>query len=166
MKQWKTLRHGALLALGLVASSGVLATTLTHMHVDDMSGAADTVIVGKVQSQETVRANNAINTVLTVAVEDTITGQAGSTVEVLVPGGNVVSGGFRIGEVNAGVGVYGIDSELVMFLTPADAAGQRQIVGYSQGQFNVNSGMVSIPELGAPLTLDQFKARIRANATR
>ena len=65
------------LAVGLTVTGGALATSLTHMHVDDMSRAADTVIVGTVESQETVRDGNAINTLITFTVEDAITGQPG-----------------------------------------------------------------------------------------
>ena len=165
MKHWKTWRLGATLAVGLAVSGGASATTLTHMHVDDMSGAADTVIVGTVESQQTLRDGNAINTLVTFAVEDAITGQPGSTVEVLVPGGNTVSNGIRVGEVNAGVGVYGIDSESVLFLTAPNAEGQRTVLGFSQGQFAVINGMVAVADLGGAISLDEFKSRIRANAT-
>ena len=169
MNQRKSWRRGAALTLGLAfglaVSSGALATTLEHVHVDDLSSDADTVIVGTVRSQEAIRTDGAINTLLTVRVKDAITGQPGSTVEVLVPGGSIVSNGFRVGEINAGIGVYGIDSEMVLFLTSADADGQRRIMGFSQGQFAVSGGQVSVPDLGGAVSLQQFKARIRANAT-
>ena len=165
MKQWKTWRHGALLAVGLTVSGGVAATTLKHMHVDEMSGAADAVIVGTVQSQEVVRDGNAINTLITFSVNDAITGQPGQSVDVLVPGGSMVSNGIRVGEVNAGVGFFAGNTENVLFLSEPNANGQRAILGYSQGQFAVVDGMVAVGDLGRAITLDEFKTRIRANAT-
>ncbi len=165
MKQWKPWRLGATLAVGLTVTGGALATSLTHMHVDDMSGAADTVIVGTVESQETVRDGNAINTIITFTVEDAITGQPGSSVEVLVPGGSIASSGIRVGEVNAGVGMYGVGSESVMFLSAPNADGQRSVLGFSQGQFAVVNGMVAVADLNTTISLEDFKTRIRANAT-
>ncbi len=166
MKPRNLWRRGAVIALSLLASGAAFATTLTAMDLDEMSRAADTVVVGSVRSQQTVRDGNAINTVLNVGVTDAITGQPGATVQVVVPGGSIESNGFRVGEVNAGITAYGFGSQVVFFLTAADAAGQRRIVGYSQGQFNVTGGKVMSQDMGGAVTLDQFKARIRANATR
>ena len=156
---------GLLMALGLLSAGTAQATTLTAISLDEMSASADAVILGKVSNQEAVRIGNAINTVVTFDVMDSVVGNPGSSVSVLVPGGSIESAGFRIGETNASAPVFIPGGDAVLFLTDSDSEGYRQIVGYSQGRLSINEGMVRVPELNSSMTLEQFKARVQTHAT-
>ena len=153
---------GTLLAIGLATAGTAGATTLIPMSVDDMATTADTVVIATVSDQQVVRDAGAVNTLVTLTVEETVTGNPGDSVTVRVPGGSFESNGIAVGEVNAGAPIFAMDQEVALFLSPADGAGARQILGYSQGQFNVNEGMVRVPEFGAPVSLERFTTRIQA----
>jgi len=164
MSDPKSRGLGLLLAAGLAVVGTAQATTLTKMHVDDMAVTADTVIVGQLAGQETIHDGGAISRLLTFTVEEAVTGKPGERVMVTLPGGSIETAGIRVGEVNAGVPVFTLDSSSVLFLTETDADGHRQILGFSQGSFAISNGEVQVSDLGATLSLADFKARIKAHA--
>jgi hypothetical protein len=88
-------------------------------------------------------------TLVTVAVEQTLKGDASESVIVALPGGIDANRRIPIAMTYPGGPQIGHGEEAVLFLTPADdeVPGARAITGFSQGKFVIESGPPPDPSL-------------------
>ncbi len=138
------------LALGLLlVGASAHATTLIKADLPRMVQASDQIVVGTIVGTESVWVGRALFTRYTVAVEETLHGDAAARVSVLVPGGIDRSRRLPIGMAVAGAPTFMANERAVLLLSrilqPTGAA-DFQIVGFNQGRFTVVGGRVA----GAP----------------
>jgi hypothetical protein len=138
------LRRLFLTSVLLIAT--VSATTLERLSVDSMVEKSTSIVRGKVVSSEGEFRNGLIFTKYMIQVDESWKGNPGRLIEVFVPGG--VANGLR--QTITGAPALEQGEEFVLFLW-AGASGRRQIIGLSQGMFNVvkEDGAVLLERPGA-----------------
>jgi hypothetical protein len=133
--------------LSVLLIATVSATTLERLSVDSMVEKSHSIVRGKVISSEGEFRNGLIFTKYLVQVDESWKGNPGRIVEVFVPGG--VANGLR--QTIPGAPALERGDEFVLFLW-AGASGRQQIIGLSQGMFNVvkdEDGAVLLERPGA-----------------
>jgi hypothetical protein len=167
----------ATLLLGLPAA----ATTMLKMDLTGLAQTADTVVRGTVRRMESRWSGDRRRIVTDVEIEvaETLKGEAGSTVLIVQPGGQVGD----IGQNVHGMASFTQGEEVVVFLDRKGPSSFR-VTGLAQGKYQVRRSadtrsVLAVPEnLGdallvdptthkptsseqRTLTLDQLKAAIR-----
>ncbi|WP_321474846.1 hypothetical protein [uncultured Paludibaculum sp.] len=119
--------------LALVLATGLGATTLERLTVDQMVEKSTSIIRGKIVSSSPVQRGSLIYTVYRMQVAEWVKGGTGSTTaEVYVPGGTV--NGRR--QSIAGAPSLNIGGDYVVFVW-ASRSGTPHIIGLSQGVLGV-----------------------------
>lgn len=121
------------LAVVAAFSATVSATTLERLSMDSMAGQAHIVVRATVTSGGAEYVGGSVSTRYQLNVLEVWKGAAGSQLDVYVPGGR--AGGFR--ELVPGAPVLNVGAEYVVFLW-VGKSGRAQIMGLSQGLFNVS----------------------------
>ena len=148
----------------LLFSNLVGATTLEQMTLSDLTQQSEKIVIGTVIAQESHWKNGGVETLVEVAVTDTLKGSESTSVRVAVAGGSapIASNGIAVAEISADSPVFIQDSEVVLFLTGSSDV--MQIVGYSQGFMPVldqaAGKAVSLPNTTGPMPLEAFKDRV------
>ncbi|BDC51500.1 hypothetical protein F183_A38160 [Bryobacterales bacterium F-183] len=159
----RLFRQLATLAL-CAASAVVQATTLERLTVEQMIEKSSAIVRGRVTGHAGELRNGVIYTRYSVQVEESWKGSASGMVEVFVPGG--VANGLR--QTIPGAPALETGDECVVFLW-AGASGRNQIIGLSQGLFNVvrdADGSVQLERPGAKeMMLDPQTGRPVKDAT-
>ena len=120
----------------LVAPSG--ATTALHLSTEDMVDVAEVIVTGRAGTSETVWVDRTLVTVVTVEVDEVLKGDAGSTVQVILPGGVDANRPVPVGVTYAGAPTLARDESVVLFLTGQELLPQGyQIAGFSQGKLEI-----------------------------
>jgi len=135
------------LSTAVILSMTVSATTLERLTVDVMVEKSTSIVRGKVISSQGENRNGLIFTKYFVEIDESWKGNPGQVIEVFVPGG--VANGLR--QTIPGAPALEQGEECVLFLW-AGASGRSQIIGLSQGLFNVNrdaEGQVFLERPGA-----------------
>lgn len=142
----KRMLECCVLGLWLLATVGASASTIQSQTDEELADTADTIVVGTCIAGESVWVGKNIYTKVTLAVEDTVKGNAVQQVVVMVPGG--------VGEVTGDLGTLPVvqkvegaptfyDGEKVfVFLEDASSLGNfgpssYQVSGFSQGKLAV-----------------------------
>lgn len=120
------------IAIAVAVATTVSATTLERLSVDTMVEKSTSIVRGKVVSIQGENRNGLIFTKYLVEVTESWKGSQERLVEVYVPGG--VANGLR--QTIPGAPSLEQGDECVLFLW-ASGSGRRQIIGLSQGLFNV-----------------------------
>lgn len=162
------MRHGIGKFLCLPASVAVLALSAPVLAVgqshasktEDLVKRSDVIVVGKVgkRTSEWTENKRMIVTRIEITVDEVIKGQSqGSTITVVVPGGEVDG----VGEWYSHTPRFAEEEELVLFAEQA-GAGRLRVTGGEEGKIAVMkdevTGQRTIPNLG---TLEQLTAEIR-----
>ncbi len=124
---------GLLLGSALFASSALATTYAEHLDLPTLDARAETIVRGKVIGlrAETAGKRGLIQTIVTLEVAETYRGRAGSTLEVVAPGGTLEGVHLDV----AGAPRFEKGQEVVVFLKG------RTIVGFGQGAFLVEGGI-------------------------
>ena len=144
------------------------ATTVERLNLDGLVKKANKIVLGKVRSSRTYWSDNGklILTSHTIQVEETIKGEASSTVEVTTIGGKVGNHMLHV----SGMPSFARDESTIVFVENSGA--YSTVVGMGQGKFTVTDGQVSnnVSELEFPdggsatptkMPLSTFKSRIK-----
>ncbi|MCC6537526.1 MAG: hypothetical protein IT162_08260 [Bryobacterales bacterium] len=121
-----------ILAWALLATGSVFATTLEKLTLDDMVLKSTEIVRGRVVDISTVRQGPLIVTQIRAVVTERWKGPQASVVEVYLHGGTFQ--GLR--QTFSGTPELASGAEYVFFLW-AGKSGRRQIIGLSQGLFDI-----------------------------
>lgn len=122
----------------MLASSPVVSPNATAqekmMTTDGLAKQADVVVLGKVAAMKSEwnRDKTRIYTRVTISVDEPLKGSSGSSIEVLVPGGEI----GRVGELYTHMPKFKKDEDVVVF-AEKDRNGRYRVVGGSEGKFKV-----------------------------
>jgi hypothetical protein len=163
----KTITLSALCVLSIL-SSGLRATTVQRLGLDELVKAAHTIVVGKVTGSRTYWSPDKkfILTDYTIEVDESIKGQASRTIAVTTIGGKIDDVELYV----SGMPSFQKGENAVLFIEQSGA--YQTVVGLGQGKFTVTNGEVanSVGDLsfpdgrpGSPLKmpLQTFKTQIR-----
>lgn len=126
----KYLLGGVVAALCLPLAS----TTLQQLTLNDIARKSTSIVRGRLQPSYTALRGSIIYTHYTIQVEDSWKGIPGNTIDVAVPGGTV--NGIR--QTYSGAPALSNTQDYIIFLWTSPS-GLTQIIGLSQGLFNVNT---------------------------
>jgi hypothetical protein len=160
----------------LLAAMTVGATTLEQLTVADMIDQSTAIVRAKVQGTFAANRNGTIYTYYHLQVTENLKSTTPGTLDVAVPGGSL----GRVSQSVAGAPELKVGGEYVLFLWTSKS-GLTQIIGLSQGAFNVLSDATGKLILGRPaiaermldasghevtdkgtsLTLDDLRNRVR-----
>ncbi len=153
----KTAVYTMILVPALVPfSSGQTSQRSTYA----LAREADVVAVGKVTATkgEWDRARSRIVTRVTVAVGEYLKGGAGNVLTVTTLGGEVDG----VGEWYSHTARFAADEDVVVFAR-RDAEGDFRIRGGQEGKISITKDEVTgRTRVGGQMTLDEFRARIKA----
>ena len=121
------------------------ATTLSQLTVADMIEQSTAIVRAKVQGSFAVNRNGTIYTYYHLAVTENLKSTTPSTLDVAVPGGSL----GRVSQSVAGAPELKTGSEYVLFLWTSKS-GLTQIIGLSQGAFDVRSNAAGQLVLARP----------------
>jgi hypothetical protein len=168
----KTKHRVSLLAAGLFAfaATSASATTMLQMSFEDLVADSALVVVGEAVSSRVVdSAADGLMTITTFRVSDAVVGSAGSTVDVVTPGGIFKSGKFLLRQSSADTPLFAIGSEQMLFLGDGPAEGMA-VVGVNQGAAAVFKGKggrsVILPGAEGAETVGDAMKRVRAAAAK
>lgn len=118
----------------LLSLCGVLqATTLVRFDLEGLTRTADRVLVGTCKESHIELIGGQPYTRLTFEVGEVVKGQAGTSLEVCLPGGEYRGQRLHL----AGMPQFAPGEEVVLFLTEPDRLGHPWPVGLGQGKFRV-----------------------------
>jgi hypothetical protein len=139
----------------LLAAAGLQAATLEKLSFEDLVGKSTAIVRARVTSTYAAARGSLIYTHYRVQVLDRWKGAASSEVDLALPGGT--AGGMR--QHFAGVPALTVGTEYVLFLWTGPRSGVTQIMGLTQGLFNVktdaNGNILAYRPASADLMLDQ-----------
>jgi hypothetical protein len=150
-------RHFMLLLLLSFCMSGSLqSATLERLSLDDMIRKSTAIVRGKVAGISTETAGPVIYTHYQVQVSERFKGNAGSAVDVAVPGGT--ANGVR--QTFDGAPILNTGDDFVFFLYTG-RAGRTTIIGLTQGLFSLSKDAdpVSTRAASHELMLDRKSGR-------
>jgi hypothetical protein len=136
MKQ--AAKTALLLLVAALAVPGLWATTAVEHSETDLIQAAEVIVLGRVVDQESRWLDRDLVTVVTVQVSEVLKGEAGSTVQVVVPGGVDTNRPFPIAMTYPAAPELLDQENVLLFLTAEGrVANGYGIVGFSQGKYTV-----------------------------
>jgi hypothetical protein len=157
----------------LLLGSALQATTLVRYDLEGLTHTADRVLVGTCVESHAELIGGQPYTRLVFVVGETVKGQASTSLEVCLPGGEYQGQRLYL----AGMPRFAPGEEVVLFLTGPDRLGHPWPVGLGQGKFRVQRNPAAKPRVfqdtgeaqlyGAPgasldgMELDQFLAKVR-----
>ena len=124
------------------------------MDVDALSDQAAQVVVGEVRATRAVAGGPGIETVAEIRVTETLLGAPSPVVTVRIPGGELDGVVLTV----PGAPRLTVGEQVVLFMDDND-----QIVGFNQGAFHTQGGMVwsMNPEIGLVLPMDELRSTLR-----
>src|SRR5579864_6564844 len=126
------LRVGLKIAVLLCAAKSAHATTLARLSLDQLAGAADAVARVQCTGTESRWENDAIWTVTTFSVVETLKGSLPPQISVRLPGG-------RVGHLTAavdGTPTFNVTDEAIVFLEKSQAGGF-SVAAWVEGTFRI-----------------------------
>jgi hypothetical protein len=139
------LRHVLRPAIALVFAGGLSAATLEYLSLEQMARKSTLIVRGRVSSTATLQRGSVLYTLSQVEVLERWKGGPLSRVAVAVPGG--VSAGVR--QTFSGAPKLVEGREYLFFLW-AGRSGLNQVMGLSQGVFDIERGTQGAYALRAP----------------
>lgn len=135
------MRRAGMIALALLAAlaaSPLRATTALERSTNDMIQEAQLILTGRCTHVESRWVGRNLVTLATIAVSETLKGQAGSEVTVVIPGGVDSKRPIPVAVTFPAAPTIQLQENVLLFLTPENqVAGGYAIVGFSQGKFTV-----------------------------
>jgi hypothetical protein len=136
MQQWVRVLLVAVFAV--IISAPASATTAIRLSNDAMTNAADVIVIGTAIDVQTVWEGRTLVTVVTLKVNESLKGAAGSTISIALPGGIDANRAFPVAMTYAGAPSIGIGEEVFVFLaSDEDVQSGLTVVGFSQGKFSI-----------------------------
>jgi len=135
------MRRAGMIALALLAAlaaSPLRATTALERSTNEMIQEAQLILTGRCTHVESRWVGRDLVTLATIAVSESLKGQAGSEVTVVIPGGVDSRRAIPIAMTFPAAPSIQLRENVLLFLTPEDqVAGGFAIVGFSQGKFTL-----------------------------
>lgn len=135
------MRRAGMIALALLAAlaaSPLRATTALERSTNDMIQEAQLILTGRCTHVESRWVGRDLVTLATIAVSESLKGQAGSEVTVVIPGGVDSKRPIPIAMTFPAAPTIQLKEDVLLFLTPEEqVAGGFAIVGFSQGKLTV-----------------------------
>ena len=128
----RPLTPAVLVLAGALAAGPGQSATLQRLSMDEMIQKSTEIVRGRVMTLGVATKGSILYTLARVEVLERWKGAATQTIEVWIPGGR--SGNLR--QTFSGAPALAVGSEYVLFLW-AGASGNRQVIGFSQGAFDV-----------------------------
>lgn len=128
----RSLTPAVIVLAGALAAGPGQPATLERLSMDDMIQKSTEIVRGRVMTLGVSTKGSILYTLARVEVLERWKGSSAQTVEVWIPGGR--SGNLR--QTFSGAPALAVGSEYVLFLW-AGASGNRQVIGFSQGAFDV-----------------------------
>ena len=126
------------LVVGVFTVSSAHGTTLRALSNKEMAQSAAVIATGKCIGLRSAWQGRTLVTIATIAVSDTIKGEAAATLTVTLPGGIDVQRRFPIASTYAGAPQIAMQEEVFLFLARRPAfAGEHTVLGFSQGKFSI-----------------------------
>ena len=148
------MRARIIFAALLLLVSSAWATTLEQLSVDQMIQQSTAIVRAKVTGSYAASRNGSIYTFYRLQVTENLKSTTAPSVEVAVPGG--VLG--KVMQSVAGAPSLNVGSDYVLFLWTS-RSGLTQVIGLSQGAFDVKSGTGANPVLSrAPASAQMLNA--------
>lgn len=138
-----------LASVALLAPAG--ATTLLKMSMNDLIAQSTSIVRAKITGSRTSAVGKDIFTYYQVQVSDTLKKGAILPAEFAVPGG--VYGNLR--QIAVGSPVFAEGQEYVLFLWTS-RSGMTQIIGLTQGMFNLTQDASGAAVLNRPVIADEM----------
>lgn len=138
-----------LASVALLAPAG--ATTLLKMSMNDLILQSTSIVRAKITGSRTAAVGKDIYTYYQLQVSDTLKKGAILPVEFAVPGG--VYGNIR--QIGIGSPVFAQGQEYVLFLWTS-RSGMTQVIGLTQGMFNLTQDPSGATVLNRPAIADQM----------
>jgi hypothetical protein len=146
----------AVVALGL--ASPAAATTAQRLSREALTRTAEVIVVGRAVDQRSRWLGRNLVTLVTIAVDETLKGEAGDRLTVVLPGGVDASRRIPVAMSWPAAPVIRTHEEVILFLVRSDEIeGAFAVVGFSQGKFSivgVGAGRRVSRDLGALLLVD------------
>ena len=150
-----------LAVLGLCALPSLSGAQELAITTDALTRQADLIVVGKVSGLKAGWASDRsrILTTVTLAVDQTLKGKAGSGfVTIVVPGGEVDG----VGELYSHTARFSKDEDVVVFAAK-DKKGDFRVTGGSEGKVSIRRDEISgRPRISDGMNLDDFTNRIKS----
>ena len=136
----KWIRVCALAALVTALAAPAFATTAVRLSNDAMAANADVIAIGTAIDIQTVWEGRTLVTVVTLKVNESLKGDAASTLSIALPGGIDATRRLPVAMTYAGAPTIGLGEEVFVFLTrDADIQSGLTVVGFAQGKFSIVS---------------------------
>jgi len=145
------MRPSSIHFAALLLSGALSATTLERLSMTDMADKSQVVVRATVLNGGPEYSGGVVRTHYQLSISEIWKGEVGTQIDVYVPGGR--AGGVR--ELVPGAPVLEIGKEYVVFLW-IGPSGRPQVIGLSQGLFNVvkdASGRTLLERPGAKETM-------------
>lgn len=121
-------------SLALLATPPAFATSVLRMNLAELTEKAEVIVHARcVRKQARRSPHGEIVTDITLEVFEGVKGEVGRTFEFTVYGGVLPERGSAI----AGAPTYKTGEELLVFLGPVNARGQRMVIGLAQGKYTI-----------------------------
>jgi hypothetical protein len=134
----KWIRVCALAAFITALAAPAFATTALRLSNDAMAASADVIAIGTAIDVQTVWEGRTLVTVVTLKVNESLKGDAGSTVSIALPGGIDANRRVPVAMTYAGAPSIGVGEEVFVFLSrDADIQSGLTVVGFAQGKFSI-----------------------------
>jgi hypothetical protein len=135
------MRRAGMIALTLLAALAappLRATTALERSTNDMIQEAQLILTGRCTHVESRWVGRDLVTLATIAVSESLKGQAGSAVTVVIPGGVDSKRPIPIAMTFPAAPTIQLKEDVLLFLTPEDqVAGGFAIIGFSQGKLTL-----------------------------
>jgi hypothetical protein len=134
-----TTRIFLFIMLAFFLSNSGHATTVERLNLDTLVKKSNRIVIGKVRRSRTYWSSNGklILTNYTIDVQETMKGQAASTIELTTIGGQIGDLTLHV----AGMPVFATDENAVVFVESTGT--YSTVVGLAQGKFAISNGEVS-----------------------
>lgn len=132
------LRLTAPLVLSCAFASTAQATTLVKLSTEQMTARASDIVVGTCTGARSVWVGRTLVTLATVSVSESLKGDSGAELTVVLPGGVDANRAVPIAVTWPGAPSLAPNDQVMLFLEgAAPLRDGHQIVGFSQGKFSV-----------------------------
>ena len=135
----KTFRFSLVLAAAVLLAQPAAATTALKLSDAELVAGADLIVTGEVLSTESTWLDGTLVTVASVRVDDSLKGDAGSTLTLVLPGGVDLAREIPVAMTYAGAPSVVPGEQVFLFVQEMpEAAGTYFVMGFSQGLFTIS----------------------------
>ena len=139
MNRFRLFLVVAIAALALVAAQAAFATSVLKFSLQELTKKSDSIVMARVDDAVSSwdAAHKEIYTFYTLSVLQSVKGNKGTRTITLRQLGGTVD---NIASVVPGMPSFKKGEEVILFLTPKDAAGYPWVMGLQQGKYSIVTG--------------------------